>query len=246
MTFGLSKRLCIGSLLVLWLLAACTSNNPPIEQSILEGIWLENTARSNLCNNESFDSRIKLEISVKDQQVTGSITMMLSEGSTELKGNFSGTQNDEHLTGVITFSNQRKWDADLSLTASTLEGSLTDQTEEPCASSGSDYWKTQVAFLREVTEPVSVDNKEPNNSATQATPIKLEDTFNLSLSPNDIDWFKFSLTKPADIQFDVTLLNAMGLRAVILDAEQEVQNNLESNPSSLGKSRPSSQQAITI
>ncbi len=231
----LSKRLSIGSVLVLWLLGACASNpNPSTNQSTLAGIWLENTARSNHCDNtESFDSRIKLELNLQDKQVTGSVTMTLLENNTELKGNFSGTQNDKHLTGVITFSNQRKWDANLNLTASTLEGSLTDQTEEPCASSGSDYWKTQVTFLREVTEPVSVDNKEPNNSATQATPIQLEDSFHLSLSPNDIDWFKFSLTKPAEIQFDITLLNAMGLRARILDEDQEVQDNLESDSSSL-------------
>jgi hypothetical protein len=231
----LPKRLSIGFVFILWLLSGCSSNpNPSPVQNTLDGLWLENTARSSHCDNAaSYDSKLKLDLKVQNKQVTGSITMMLLESGTELKGSFSGTQNEKRLTGVITFSNQRNWDADLSLTTHTLEGSLTDQTEELCATSGSDYWKTQVAFLREVTEPVSVDNKEPNNSATQAAPIQLEESFNLSLSSNDIDWFKFSLAKPAEIQFDVTLLTAMGLRASILNEDQEVQNNLESSSSSL-------------
>jgi hypothetical protein len=246
MNSKLNRRLGLGktlmSVLFLLFLTACPSTDG--EQKIIEnlsGIWIEGAAFSTICSGEhTAFSLIEFDLDQSADQVSGDVSLTNLNDGVQVTGKFTGLQEGDNLTGRMNFSNRYgesvTWDVDLEVSDVALEGELIDRAEETCPYGVLDRWRTEVTLLRKLPDPAQADSKEPNNVSKQATLVNPEDSFKLSLPVNDIDWFKFDLSKTSEVQFDITLLSAMGFRAYILK-ESEVNSQLvamlEADPKAL-------------
>jgi hypothetical protein len=213
------------------LLTACLGTTENAVQASLTGAWQETAAFGSICDGASISfSEVTADLVQTGSELSGSIKFLDLYDGTEVVGKFEvEIKNKGQVTGEISlrdrYGNDRTYEVALKRQGDALTGTFTDRYEQECSFFGdTDTWVVNVTLLRRLTQTVKPDGKEPNNTATIATPITVGESLELTLSKGDVDWFTFNVAKASTVKFDLGLLTALKARVWLLQEGQTPAN----------------------